>query len=81
MDTLPFGPNAILIHSSATAHRVGCRHNDEALIRSGDHSGWGWIPEATAEQWLRIDEGQALQATEGNTSLSAKRRCKHCPGD
>ncbi|GAA0978014.1 MULTISPECIES: hypothetical protein [Nocardiopsidaceae] len=81
MDTLPFGPNAILISPTDMAHKVGCWHNDEPRIRSGEHPGWGWIPEAAAEQWLRIGEGQPLQATEGDTSRSAQRRCKTCPSD
>lgn len=80
MDTPPFGPNAILISPTLTAHRPGCFHNDDRLIRSGEHPGWGWIPEAAPERWLRVSPNHPLRATAGDTSRSAKKRCGHCPG-
>lgn len=39
MDTPRFGPDAILIASSKKAHRPG--HNNDTMIRSGKHTGWG----------------------------------------
>ncbi len=78
MDTPPFGPNAILVSPTRMAHRPGCGHNDEPRIRSGEHSGWGWISEAAAEEWLRISADHPLQATEGDVSLLASKRCRDC---
>lgn len=79
MDTPPFGPNAILISPSSMAHRPGCGHNDDGLIRSGEHREWGWVPEAASDQWLRIGESLPLRATHGDLSRSAVKRCKDCP--
>ncbi|MEV2278806.1 hypothetical protein AB0I72_24790 [Nocardiopsis sp. NPDC049922] len=79
MTTPPFPPNTILISPRNVAHQLGCQHNDETEIRSDEHSGWGWIPEATAEQWKGVGEDRPLRATHGETSRGATTRCKHCP--
>lgn len=80
MDTPPFGPNAILIHPDGKAHRPGCFHNDDTKIHAHVYErNWGWIPEASAEQWLRIGEGYSLRATDGDTNRTATKRCQHCP--
>lgn len=78
MDTPPFGPDTVLIGSSKKAHRPGCQHNDDTMIRSGEHAGWGWVPQVSPEQWLRINQTNPLRATHGNTSRVAVKRCKHC---
>ncbi|WP_116247789.1 hypothetical protein [Nocardiopsis sp. FIRDI 009] len=81
MTTPPFPPDIILISPGDTAHQPGCWHNDEAGIRSGEHPGWGWIPDATAEQWKSIGEDRPLRATHGETSREATTRCRHCPSE
>ncbi|WP_159944392.1 MULTISPECIES: hypothetical protein [unclassified Nocardiopsis] len=79
MDTPPFEPDAVLIHREGTAHRPGCFHNDDRLIRSGEHGGWGWVSGIPAERWLRISPSHPLKAAEGDTSRLATKRCAHCP--
>lgn len=78
MDTSPFDPDTILIRQRGKAHRPGCQHNDEDRIRSGEDEGWGWVREATPEQWLRISPENPLHATDGYTLSAATERCSHC---
>ncbi|MCY9783148.1 hypothetical protein KIK06_04490 [Nocardiopsis sp. EMB25] len=81
MTTPPFPPDTILISPRSMAHQLGCWHNDEAKVRSGEHPGWGWVHGATAEQWKGVGEGRPLPAAHGDTSLSATVRCTTCPGE
>ena len=43
-----------------------------------DEAGWGWVCDVDVTVWTRLGEGNPLRATEGNTALSATRRCAHC---
>lgn len=71
-----FGPDAILISPDHYAHIPGaCTHHGEHEVLTNR---WGWIEHPDPGLWLRIGPGNSLQATAGNLSRIADRRCKDC---
>ncbi|WP_079078641.1 hypothetical protein [Streptomyces sp. DSM 15324] len=70
-----FPPGALLISRTGYAHLPGCTHLIEDLVKAPE---WGWIPEPAAGLWDRASAAHPVPATEGNTRLSAVRRCTEC---
>jgi hypothetical protein len=54
----------------------GCTHHTEANVLAGNS--WGWVPAFAPAGWLRISAASLVQATAGNTSRTATRRCTDC---
>jgi hypothetical protein len=72
-----FQPDTLLISRSHYAHVPGgCTHHTEADILTG--SNWGWVPSFAPASWLRISAANPVQATAGNTSRTATKRCTDC---
>lgn len=67
-------PNTILISPTQYAHIPGCTHLSESEIKAPR---WGWATVA-AGSWARISPSHPVQATAGNTSRRATRRCQTC---
>ena len=72
-----FPPDTLLISRRHFAHVPGgCTHNIEADVLAG--VSWGWVPAFDPARWLGISATNPVQATEGNTSCTATKRCFHC---
>ncbi|MFI7320284.1 hypothetical protein [Streptomyces venezuelae] len=66
----------IQISPTGYAHVPGaCVHYPDKPL---EEAGWGWVHDVTANMWTGIAEHRPLRAAEGDTALSATRRCSHC---
>jgi hypothetical protein len=73
-----FSPDTLLISSRNVAHIPGaCEHMTEEQVLDPEN-GWGWILNPDPALWDRIGAEHPAQATEGDTSRAAKKRCKDC---
>lgn len=69
-------PDRILISPHGVAHLPdACNHHPEQSHRD---AGWGWISQPAKGLWEDIGPARPVQATEGETTLVAHRRCGSC---
>lgn len=66
----------ILISPHGMAHLPDkCNHHPD---NSHEEAGWGWVREPGEGVWEGINRENPLQATHGNATRVATKRCGHC---